>query len=225
MSRMTTVGKQNAATWSNLHARLRSSPFDYGLLFPPVVRNYFRDHAVAISTCEGYLTDSILATTAFIMSEKCTIEYNGMSSRANVYVLFVGPPSTGKSQAIQVGSTDPLQAISNARDDERPLVIGKSTSAGLFSRLAEGNAMMVSSEIHDILLKMAKNDGDNASGILRLCVTFLVAREFQARTRHKRKERSNLDELSPSWGDTAGTGRPPLNCSGRGERNDREDGS
>ena len=175
MSRMTTVAKQNAKTWSNLHARLRSYPFDYGQLFPPGVRNFLKDHAVAISTCEGYLIDtcSVLATAAFIMSEKSTIEYNGMSTRANIYIMFVGPPSTGKSQAIQVGATDPLNAISTGWDNKQSLTIGKSTSAGLFARLAEGNGMMVSSEIHDIILKMAKNDGENASGdIATLCHVF-----------------------------------------------------
>ena len=82
--------------------------------------------------------------------------YNGMSTRANAYVLFVGPQSTGKSQAIQVGASDPLNAISTAWDNGQFITIGKSTSAGLFSRLAEGNGMMISSVIHNIILKMAK---------------------------------------------------------------------
>nr|XP_054762187.1 uncharacterized protein LOC129268685 [Lytechinus pictus] len=173
MSRMTTVSKQNAQTWANLHSRLMSSPFDYCHLFPERVRNFFKDHALAISTCEGYLVDSVLATSAYLISEKSSIEYNGMSTKANIYLLFVGPPSTGKSQAIQVGTTDPLHAIDTARDNTLSLSIGKSTSAGLFSRLAEGDGMMVSSEIHDILLKMAKNDGENASGdIATLCHLF-----------------------------------------------------
>ena len=81
-----------------------------------------------------------------------------------MYVVFVGPPSTGKSQAIEVRVTASLHAISTAQDEEHSLAKGKSTSAGLFSWLAEGNGMMVSSEIHDIILKMAKNEGDNASG-------------------------------------------------------------
>ena len=92
---------------------------------------------------------------------------------ANIYLVFVGPPSTGKSQAIQVGTTDPLHAVASARDDANSVIIGKATSAGLFTRLAQGNGMMVSSEIHDVLLKMAKNDGDSASGdIATLCHLF-----------------------------------------------------
>ena len=173
MSRMTTVAKQNTLTWSNLHARLRGSAFDYGQLFPGPVRNFFKDHALAISTCEGYLVDSVLVTSAFLISERSNVVYNGMSSKSNVYVLFVGPPSTGKSQAIQVGATDPLHAISLARDEASSLIIGKSTSAGLLSRLSQGDGMMISSEIHDVMMKMAKSDGENATGdIATLCHVF-----------------------------------------------------
>ena len=60
-----------------------------------------------------------------------------------MYVVFVGPPSTGKSQAIEVGVTASLHAISTAQDEEPKI------------------------------LKMAKNDGDNASGdMTSLCHMF-----------------------------------------------------
>lgn len=78
--------------------------------------------------------DSVLATTAYVISESSDVRFNGMTTKANMYVLFVGPPSTGKSQAIQVGATEPLHAISLARDHANSLIIGKSTSAGLFQR-------------------------------------------------------------------------------------------
>ena len=117
--------------------------------------------------------DSILATTAYLISERSTIAYNGKSTKLNIYILFVGPPSTGKSPAIQLGATDPLTSILACRDAETSLVIGKSTSAGLLNRLSQGDGMTVSGEVHDIFLKMVKNDSDSVCGdISTLCHIF-----------------------------------------------------
>lgn len=115
-----------------------------------------------------------------------------MTTKANVYVLFVGPPFTGKSQAIQVGATEPLHAISLTRHHANSLIIGKSTSAGLFQRLSQGNGMLINSEILDIMLKMAKNDGENASGdIATLCHIFSgekVSTTYATQNKHEINE-------------------------------------
>ena len=110
------------------------------------------NNAAAISTCNGYLFDSVLSTTSFIVGRHSLVSYNGLSVKPNMYIIFVGPPSTGKSQAINTGCVAPLDLLSTTEDCP-PFVIRKSTSAGLVSRLSEGDAMLVSSEIYDILTR------------------------------------------------------------------------
>lgn len=164
---MSTVKKQNSRTWSNLHSRLRATPFNYANIMPEPIGQYIHRQATSISSCEGYLLDSLIASTAFILAEKCNVLYNGMPNKTNLYVVFVGPPSTGKSQAISSACLDPLNTVVTARDG-KPVVIGKSTSAGLIQKLSEGSQIIVSGEIFDVINKMVKNDGDTASGDISL---------------------------------------------------------
>ena len=77
-----------------------------------------------------------------------------------MYIIFVRPPSTGKSQAINTGCVAPLDVLAT-NEDRQSFVIGKSTSAGLVSRLSEGDAMLVFN-------KMLKIDNDIPANILIL---------------------------------------------------------
>nr|XP_054765037.1 uncharacterized protein LOC129271795 [Lytechinus pictus] len=81
-----------------------------------------------------------------------------------MFVIMIGPPGTGKSQAINTGATEPLIILAEERGDKQ-IIIGRSTSAGLLKLIAaNGKAMIVSGEIYDILFKLIKNDNDSGSG-------------------------------------------------------------
>jgi hypothetical protein len=76
----------------------------------------------------------------------------------------VGPPSTGKSQAIKHAALEPITTIIGNNDLENFLV-EKCTSSALAKILSDNNkAIVVSPELFDFLNKLLKSDDENATG-------------------------------------------------------------
>eukprot|EP00112_Aurelia_sp_Birch-Aquarium-sp1_P015223 Seg3357.2 transcript_id=Seg3357.2/GoldUCD/mRNA.D3Y31 product="hypothetical protein" protein_id=Seg3357.2/GoldUCD/D3Y31 len=80
----------------------------------------------------------------------------------------MGPPTSGKSQAIKECSTTPIENIAE-EFDWSCVIIGKCTSSALSKSLSSLKmGFMVSSEIFDVFHKLLKSDEDTASGDTQL---------------------------------------------------------
>ena len=78
-------------------------------------------------------------------------------------MIFGGPPSSGKTQAIERTVNEPIQNIISD-NDENDFRIKKISFSGLTKYLAEKEqGYVVSSEIYDILTKLLKSDEENAT--------------------------------------------------------------
>ena len=76
-------------------------------------------------------------------------------------MVFVGPPGTGKSQALKEASLQPLHDLQDERDLPNT-IIGKCTSAALVKRVADNEKAFV--ELFEVINKLLKSDKDNATG-------------------------------------------------------------
>lgn len=99
MSKLAKVAKQHEVTWAQLNRRLISLPFNYDSLFTPSVAEFVKKKAASIGCCPGYLVPCLLATTAYLTAGKSTIRCGPQAMPCNLFMVFVGPPGTGKSQA------------------------------------------------------------------------------------------------------------------------------
>ena len=117
----------------------------------------------------------LLTTTAFVtaLNGSSLSSCSDHSMPINLYSVVVGPPTTGKSQAMKECAIDPLVAVRDDNDLGNYLV-ERCTASALIKCLSEQKkAVVVSPEIYDVLNKMMKHDEENGSGeIQMLCELF-----------------------------------------------------
>ena len=113
MSKLAKVSKQHEKTCAQLNRRLMSIPFDFNTLFPEAVAMFVQKKAESLSSCPGYLTQCFLASTTFVVARNSVIQTTSHDMPANLYVVFVGPATTGKSPALNVGSLFPMLNLKN----------------------------------------------------------------------------------------------------------------
>ena len=173
MSKLAKVAKQHEVTWAQLNRRLITLPFNYDVLFTPSVAEFVKKKAASIGSCPGYLVPCLLATTAYLTADKSTIRCGPQEMPCNLYMVFVGPPGTGKSQALKEASMQPLQDLQDERDLANT-IIEKCTSAALVKTVADNEkAFVVSPELFEVLNKLLKSDEENATGdVQTLCELF-----------------------------------------------------
>lgn len=166
-SKLSKITRQHEKTWSLLHKRLIEMTFPYNQLFDDNVWQYINHQAASLSTSVGYLVLTLLTTTAFIASTGATIKHKH-EIPFNLYAIFVGPPSTGKSQALKEGAQLPAANIIESEDMDN-FLLEKCTSSGLAKTLASNEmGFVVSPELFDFLNKLLKSDDDNATGDAQL---------------------------------------------------------
>ena len=98
MYALSKLNKQNEQTWVNMQKRLNKVQFPYARLFESSdVRNFVKNKALSVGSCEGYFIPSLLTTTAYVLaSNQATVKTLTHSQPLNVYTIFVGHPGTGK---------------------------------------------------------------------------------------------------------------------------------
>ena len=139
--------------------------------FPEDIATFLHHKAVSLNSSIGYLTPSLLNTTAFLSAKNgCTVQTLTHKQPVNIYTVFVGYPGTGKSSAIQYGC---LQPIADLFENDSVL-IDRTVSSSLVKRLATNQSgYVVSPEAYDVLNKLLKNDEDTVSGdAMLLCKLF-----------------------------------------------------
>ena len=111
----------------------------------------------------------------------------------NIYSIFVGPPTTGKSQAIKECAITPTAAVAR-ENDASGCVIQKCTSSGLVKTVAEQEkGFLLSAKIYDILYKLLKSHEENATGDVQVLYQMFSGEEASYRyaTERVREIRSN----------------------------------
>ena len=165
--------KQPHSTWALLQKRLIGLPDPFEKLFLPNVWNFIINKSHSLSTNPGYVSTSLITTTSFIAGSASTLVTTTQEMPLNIYSIFVGPPTTGKSQAIKERAVSPMTAVVTETDSSSP-VIQKCTSSELIETIAENKkGFLLSGEIYDVLFKLLKSDEENATGDVQvLCQLF-----------------------------------------------------
>ena len=135
-SRLAKLRKQPDSTWVLLQKRLIGLPDWFEKLFLPNVWNFIINKSHSLSTNPGYVSTSLITTTSFIAGSASTLVTTTHEMLLNIYSIFVGPPTTGKSQAIKECAVSPMTAVVTETDSSSP-VIQKCTSSGLIKTIAE----------------------------------------------------------------------------------------
>ena len=173
MSKLAKVARQHEKTWAQLNRRLMSIPFNYDVLFPEAVAKFVQNKAESLSSCPGYLVPCLLASTAFVIAGNNVIQTRSHEMPANLYIVFVGPPTTGKSPALKEGALDPMLNLKLERDLPN-FIIEKCTSSALVKSVAATRqGFIISPEIYEVLNKLLKSDEEHATGDAQvLCQLF-----------------------------------------------------
>lgn len=134
--RLAKLRKQPDSTWALLQKRLISIPEPFEKLFPASVWNLIHIKSNALSTNAGYVSTSLITTTAFLAGTGSILRIGPQEMPLNIYSIFVGLPTTGKSQAIKECAITPTAAVAR-ENDASGCVIQKCTSSGLVKTVAE----------------------------------------------------------------------------------------
>ena len=171
--RLTKLQKQPNSTWAQLQKRLIALPDPFEMLFPADVWSFILNKSHSISTNPGYVSSTLITTTAFMAGTATTLKTATQEMPLNIYSIFVGPPTTGKSQAIKECAISPMASVTAEADSASP-VIQKYTSSRLIKTVADNNrGFLLSAEIYDVLFKLLKSDEENATGdVQALCQLF-----------------------------------------------------
>ena len=173
MSKLAKVAKQHERTWAQLNRRLISIPVEYNSLFSPRVSEFVKQKAASLGSCPGYLVPCLLTSTAYVISQNFLVRNGSQDMPVNLFTVFVGPPETGKSQALKEGALQPMADV-RAERDWANTIIEKCTSSALVKSIADNKkAFIVSPEVFEVLNKLLKSDEDNATGDVQvLCELF-----------------------------------------------------
>ena len=92
--------------------------------------------------------------------------------------MIVGPPTTGKSQALGECALQPLITVREARDLGN-FIVERCTSSALTKCLAEQKkGFLCSPEIYDVLNKLLKSDEENGTGDVQLLCELFFRRAY-----------------------------------------------
>lgn len=148
-------------------------PDPFQTLFPDDVWSFIQKKADSLSTNAGYVATCLLTTTSFVGGLGATLTNGSQEMPLNLYSIFVGPPTTGKSQALKECAASPMSAVAREQDSSS-YIINNCTSSGLIKAIAQNeNGYLLSAEIYDVLFKLLKSDEENATGDVQvLCQLF-----------------------------------------------------
>ena len=174
-SKLARVSKQHEKTWCDLHRHLISVPFSFEDVFTEPVYEFIKNKAIALSTSIGYMVPCLLTTTAFVTSLNGTTVSSSTdhSTTLNLYSVVVGPPTTGKAQAMKECAMDPLIAVRD-NNDLGDFVLERCTTSALVKCISDQKrGVVVSPEVYNVLNRMLKNKEENGSGeVQMLCELF-----------------------------------------------------
>ena len=172
-SKQARLGRQHENTWADLHRRLIAMPFDFEEMFSKNVYDFIINKAMSVSSSIGYFVPCLLGTTSFVVGLNSLISHNNQCFPCNLYWMVIGPPTTGKSQAMKECAVDPLLLIRDNCDIGN-FMVERCTSSALIKVLSEEKkAMVLSPELFDVVNKLLKNDEEHGSGeIQMLCELF-----------------------------------------------------
>ncbi|KAJ8050774.1 hypothetical protein HOLleu_04102 [Holothuria leucospilota] len=164
-----------------------STTFDYECVFSEPVSRFISRKATSINSNMGYLLSALLTSALFVLSMSMQLStFTGFETVPNI--VFVGPPSTGKSQAIKEAASGPLNRLIEDKDLVS-FLIETATPSGLFKKLSEDNkGFLLSPEVYDVLFKLLQKDDDSNGYAALMCELFSgEGASYTMATRSERK--------------------------------------
>ena len=160
-----------------------SLTFNYNGLFSPRVSEFVKKKAAS----------HLLTSTVFVIAENVVIRSGPQEMPPNLYMVYVGPPGTGKSQALNERALQPMFDLRAERDLEN-CIIEKCTCEMVKPVVTNNKAFIISPEVFEVLNKLLKSDKDNATGNVQvLCELFSGERSFyHFATERTRKIQANV---------------------------------
>ena len=131
--RLAKLRKQPDSTWALLQKHLISLLDPFQTLFLDEVWSFIQKKADSLSTNAGCVATCLLTTTSFVGGLGATLTNGSQEMSLNLYSIFVGPPTTGKSQALKECATSPMSAVAREQDLSS-YIINNCTSLGLIIR-------------------------------------------------------------------------------------------
>ena len=171
MSTTTVINKivlELPENWSKLHKRFydMDKSFDISHYLPKAYYEYLNYTAQSVGSSIGFMFISVCAAVSYILAQqKAKLKMEEYIQNPVMYVIFVGPPTTGKSQAVKFGVGDPFNDIDGLKEQ----IITNATSSGLTKTLSKkGQAFICTGEGFDVLNKLLESDEKTASGDAQL---------------------------------------------------------
>ena len=158
------IHHQPDESFSLLSARFATNGMRYKDVLVENVLLFIRNIARSTNTNVGYLFSCVMTAINFIAAKSsCFLELRTSGKykvNPNTYMIFMGPPTSGKSSAIKTGIMNPFKEI--GLDDD---ILTTATTSALANMLVQnGSAFMVNSEIHEILKKKIDSSMQTHSG-------------------------------------------------------------
>lgn len=184
--RLTKLQKQPNSTWAQLQKCLITFPDPFEMLFPAEVWSFILNKSHSISTNPGYVSSTLITTTALMAGSTTGLKTATQEMPLNIYAIFVGPPTTEKSQAIKECAISLMASVTAEADSAGP-VIQKCTLSCLIKRVADSSrGFLLSAEIYDVLFKLLKSDEENATGDVQVLKSTVLWRVGLLPVRHRK---------------------------------------
>ena len=189
-SKLSKIIRQHKKTYSLLHKCLMEMEFNFEELVNDNVWEFLHKKAAFLSRSVGYLVLCMLTSTAFVASTGSLI-WHKHKILFNLYFIFIGPPSTGKSQALKEGANLLMSSLIDSEDTAN--LLHKTMSSGLVKTVADnGKGIVVSPESFDLLNKLLKSDNENATRDAQLLCEFFSGKRVSYRYTYKKNKRNWL---------------------------------
>ena len=127
------INNQQDETWSELNKRFLEHNIDYVKIISPELHLFLSNSAMSVGTNIGYIINCLITTINFLLSKrKCKVEVRpNYEINLNMFMIFAGQPSTGKSSAIKMVISKPFE-IGNYLD----CLMSTTTTSGLTKHLS-----------------------------------------------------------------------------------------
>ena len=144
-------------SWSALRKRLADGlkEVNFECLLTPELFGILDCLAKVNGTNFGMFFFAAIATTSyFLASAKMLVKRNNYEQPMNLFMLIVGPPTSGKSSAFKNGCVEPLEII-----DKSESMISNPTSSALTKMLSnKKNVLLANPDGYDVLRLLATDD-------------------------------------------------------------------
>ena len=126
------MATQEVVSIESIIKEAKDCSIPWGDVAPHKIDEWLTTFALAKGTCKEFILASSFPTVSALMGNSVVQIFDGFEERANLYMLALGGPSTGKTQSHKNCITEPI--LNNLETKtEAELLLEDATSKGLFN--------------------------------------------------------------------------------------------